>query len=358
MSRTDCRAGMAALLVAAGATWQISKAQPVFWDDFEDLSVLWGNQRGNWKVVGGRYGAHAPDNNPLTFSSMPYSFGDLELECDVIAADDGGVWLHADDSGENGVLLVLAHGAIYWHSVVNGGTPETFGEVSNAFATGQDLHLRVTVSGGTFSAYLNGAQTPITTHTTAMYPSGRVALYDFRSPAHNYDNVVLSGVCVGGTCCGLVSRHPDSLTVCAQGTAELSVSMAGSGPFHYRWQAFVGGSWCDLTDLQYGGGCLADSSALFQGVGSDTLTITGVSEADEAEYRCRITDSCGQVFSDGAALAVCPPDFDCDGFVSGQDFDAYVLAFEAGDLGADFDGDGFITGIDYDLYVQSFETGC
>lgn len=54
----------------------------------------------------------------------------------------------------------------------------------------------------------------------------------------------------------------------------------------------------------------------------------------------------------------CPPDFDCDGFVNGTDFDAYVQAFEAGDSRADFDHDGFITGLDFDLYVQAFEAGC
>lgn len=51
-------------------------------------------------------------------------------------------------------------------------------------------------------------------------------------------------------------------------------------------------------------------------------------------------------------------DMDGDGFVSGADFDLYVLAFEAGEAVADFDGDGFITGQDFDLYVGTFEQGC
>ena len=32
--------------------------------------------------------------------------------------------------------------------------------------------------------------------------------------------------------------------------------------------------------------------------------------------------------------------------------------FEGGAPEADFDCDGFITGVDYDLYVQAFEKGC
>lgn len=51
-------------------------------------------------------------------------------------------------------------------------------------------------------------------------------------------------------------------------------------------------------------------------------------------------------------------DFNGDGFVSGADFDEYVVAFEAGEASADFDGDGFVTGVDFDLYVAAFEGGC
>ena len=54
----------------------------------------------------------------------------------------------------------------------------------------------------------------------------------------------------------------------------------------------------------------------------------------------------------------CAVDFDGDGFVTGTDYDRYVVAFEAGHIGADFDRDGFVTGLDFDAYVQSFEAGC
>lgn len=54
----------------------------------------------------------------------------------------------------------------------------------------------------------------------------------------------------------------------------------------------------------------------------------------------------------------CASDFDWDGFVTGDDFDSYVAAFEAGSPAADFDGDGFVTGDDFDAYVAAFEAGC
>ncbi len=50
-------------------------------------------------------------------------------------------------------------------------------------------------------------------------------------------------------------------------------------------------------------------------------------------------------------------DFDCNGFINGDDFDAYMVAFELGDFVADTDADGFVTGDDVDLFVDGF-TGC
>lgn len=54
----------------------------------------------------------------------------------------------------------------------------------------------------------------------------------------------------------------------------------------------------------------------------------------------------------------CPADFDHDAFVTGDDFDGFVAAFEAGTSPADFDRDGFVTGDDFDAYVVAFEAGC
>ncbi|MCC6970085.1 MAG: hypothetical protein IT434_07655 [Phycisphaerales bacterium] len=56
----------------------------------------------------------------------------------------------------------------------------------------------------------------------------------------------------------------------------------------------------------------------------------------------------------GACLA----DFNQDGFVNGDDYDAFAEFFEAGDLGADINHDGFVNGDDYDLFAEHFEAGC
>lgn len=52
-----------------------------------------------------------------------------------------------------------------------------------------------------------------------------------------------------------------------------------------------------------------------------------------------------------------PADFDGDGFITGLDFDQFVMAFEAGETTADFDQDCFITGLDFDAFVAAFENG-
>ncbi len=54
----------------------------------------------------------------------------------------------------------------------------------------------------------------------------------------------------------------------------------------------------------------------------------------------------------------CRADFTGDGFVTGDDFDAYVIEFIEGNPSADFDADGFVTGDDFDAFVTAFEAGC
>lgn len=50
-------------------------------------------------------------------------------------------------------------------------------------------------------------------------------------------------------------------------------------------------------------------------------------------------------------------DFNADGFVNGDDDDAFARAFAAGEGRADFNGDGYVNGDDYDAFVALFEQG-
>jgi|GEM_PF-6296597 len=51
-------------------------------------------------------------------------------------------------------------------------------------------------------------------------------------------------------------------------------------------------------------------------------------------------------------------DFDLDGFITFEDFDAFVAAFEEGLQTSDFNQDGFLTFEDFDAFVAKFEGGC
>ncbi len=54
----------------------------------------------------------------------------------------------------------------------------------------------------------------------------------------------------------------------------------------------------------------------------------------------------------------CPADVDRTGFVDTDDFDTFVVAFEAGAPAADFDHTGFVDTEDFDAFVRAFEIGC
>jgi len=53
-----------------------------------------------------------------------------------------------------------------------------------------------------------------------------------------------------------------------------------------------------------------------------------------------------------------PGDFNGDGFLTFEDFDEFVGAFEGGEARADFTNDGFLTFEDFDAFVAAFEGGC
>jgi len=54
----------------------------------------------------------------------------------------------------------------------------------------------------------------------------------------------------------------------------------------------------------------------------------------------------------------CPSDFDGNGFINGDDFDAYTTEFILGTPAADFNNDCFTTGADFDAFIERFELGC
>lgn len=54
----------------------------------------------------------------------------------------------------------------------------------------------------------------------------------------------------------------------------------------------------------------------------------------------------------------CRSDFDHSGFTDTDDFDAFVRAFEVGEVSADVDQSGFVDTEDFDAFVRAYEAGC
>jgi hypothetical protein len=80
------------------------------------------------------------------------------------------------------------------------------------------------------------------------------------------------------------------------------------------------------------------------------LSGTLVIASNDPDQPTRSVTLVGRVF--------CVADYDRSGFVDADDFDAFVVDFEAGDESADFDASGFVDGDDFDAFVFSFQAGC
>ncbi len=143
----------------------------------------------------------------------------------------------------------------------------------------------------------------------------------------------------------------------------------------------VGGSVTQLTDrtaeLAPGGGLDIASITSFgadaygevyicdQNGGEGFKIIPAVAPADDCNENGK-NDACDIL--DGTSLDAnangipdecdCPADFNGDGFVNGDDYDAFASLFDIADPGADLNNDGFVNGDDYDFFASHFDVGC
>lgn len=171
------------------------------------------------------------------------------------------------------------------------------------------------------------------------------------------------------------------------------VTLNGTGAFipagsTYQWKR-------NGVDIQNGAGGASAGGGIVSGAAGPAdvtgmpLMIDGVQPGDAGDYTLVITNPSGSATSNAAALSVVPaapvacspadvategngdPLAGPDGFVTGVDFDVYVISYfkelarPDGSLLADLtDGsgtggpDGFITGTDFDLFVQLYFMGC
>jgi hypothetical protein len=303
------RASMTLISVLASCAGSAG-AQTVFFDGFDGpASILWGNERGDWATGASRYFASEPDNDPLTFTSLPYDFTDLTARINIHSVNDGGVWVHADAAGLNGVLLVLARGDIYWHIVVNGVPGAALQRASGLYTVGSSFELRVQVSGNNYWAFLPGFGMPVTTLSTAMYPSGRTGLYDFSGGGtHDYNSVSVEGTCVGGCCPAKVAFSPRSRVICEGSSGSFLAPGAGSSPT-YRWQIAPGDDPMNFVDLSPGVFTACGQPAFVaSGTNLPALIIDAGNPACPPsttwQVRCIVSNACGSETSEPATLRI------------------------------------------------------
>ncbi len=139
-----------------------------------------------------------------------------------------------------------------------------------------------------------------------------------------------------------------------KGDFMIDATAAGTEETNYRWQWGhweYGDSW---TDLQDG---FDRHLGTVSGTRSAVLQVTQPVSNYEIYLRCIVANACGENAVQ-TRLTMCAGDFNLDRYIDHRDFDAFIVAFEAGDSAADFDGDGFLTFDDFDAFVQEFERGC
>ncbi len=92
-----------------------------------------------------------------------------------------------------------------------------------------------------------------------------------------------------------ISSNPSASSVCVAANTSFSVSVTGSTP-SYQWQVSTNGgsSWSNISN-----------TGVYSNVTTSTLTLTNVTSGMNAyQYRCNVTNSCGDIYSNGALLTV------------------------------------------------------
>jgi hypothetical protein len=161
-----------------------------FTDNFSPPSSMWNNHTGDWTATGGDYYATVPNNAPFALTSLPFNLSSETLTVTVNSLGDSGILARTNASDSQYVLLILGglgYGAgfrggssgtaIYWADSNNPNA--TYNEVTGVFTPGDTYTITVTAVGDTFSAFIDGASTPVTSLIDAAAGSaGEVGLYD------------------------------------------------------------------------------------------------------------------------------------------------------------------------------------
>ncbi|MDQ2842493.1 MAG: hypothetical protein M3Y72_15890 [Acidobacteriota bacterium] len=235
-----------ALVLVGAAALPASAATVSFSDNFTPSpSPLWNNYAGNWTDTSGQYYAQAPNNNPSTYSGLPYQVTDYTLTVTLNNLGDARIWVRGNGTDQlsgsstdaNGIALILggngygqgnrvgnADTSVYW---VAPGMGSAVNELKGVFTPGDAYTIRVTAVGDTFSAYVNNSSTPVTTLVDSSFAYGKVGLYDDQpngltrsgfGPPTTFSNFSLQG-----TVYSIATPEPASLLLAIAGVARATL---------------------------------------------------------------------------------------------------------------------------------------
>jgi hypothetical protein len=159
-----------------------------FTDNFSPPSSEWSNSTGDWTASGGDYYPEYPSSETYAATYLPFDVEDYTLTVTVNSLGDADIFVRTNSTHSEWVDLILGglgYGAgyrggttgtaIYW---ADSSDPNaTLNEVTGVFTPGDTYTITIKAVGDTFSAYIDGSSTPVTTFTDATAgSSGEVGL--------------------------------------------------------------------------------------------------------------------------------------------------------------------------------------
>ena len=171
--------------------------------------------------------------------------------------------------------------------------------------------------------------------------------------------------------CPTISTQPSPAASCLGASASFTLDATGTGTPAYQWQWQPAGpstAWAALSD-----GINTDSQNTpafdVSGATTPTMDVTSIWGLG-GNFRCLITDACGNVTSNEATLTIldpsdpactscspCPADYNSDGGVDGSDIETFFVDWQEGATCADVNQDGGIDGTDVESFFVVWEVG-
>ncbi|MCC6970122.1 MAG: hypothetical protein IT434_07850 [Phycisphaerales bacterium] len=245
----------------------------------------------------------------------------------------------------------------YWINVTNGagGGPSGFDMYTNAATLRTDGALFDGSSVLDYSSFVGGDKldfNPLFFNGTRIDPQtgGLAAVYANYAPRKASESLLvdpLNPVGIPGLLGGYIDNtntegvdgggviNPEAVTTGLELQIDLAeLGWTGTNPI--KVVAFINGSGNDYLSNQVAGGMPDGTNNLGEPTLVDFTSIDG---------------------NQWVAIP-CPADFNRDGFVNGDDYDAFASLFDVADSGADFNHDGFVNGDDYDAFASRFDVGC